>query len=454
MKRKWLYIAAAVFFGALIILAIGKNQGWIGKEDVIKISTEKAGNRDIVEIVTANGKIQPELELIITPDVSGEIVELTVKEGDKVKKGQLLAKIDPEIYMSTLERMEATLNTQKANLANSQAMEMQSKAQYLKSKSDYDRSKKLAKKGAISDADLETAKANYESSKASFTGSQKSVLAAKYNVKSSQAALKEARLSLNKTSIYAPMDGTVSRLSKELGERVVGTSQFEGTEIMRIADLTRMEVNVEVGENDIVRVSHGDTAIIEVDAFQDRKFKGIVTEIANSAKVTGIATEQVTNFEVKISVLRESYMDLIPKNNPEGSPFRPGMSATVDVRTEIKSGILTIPIQAVTTRKDTVKTSYLDKAKKDDRPKTKEEKEKEKKDELAKLKEYVFVYKNGVARIRQVETGIQDDEYMEILDGLKEGEEVITAPYSAVSRKLESGNKVEKVAEDQLYDKD
>ena len=399
----------------LIILAlVGKKAGWFGKELTVKVATEKVAVNPIIEAVTANGKIQPETEVKISPDVSGEIVELNVKEGDFVQKGTLLFKIKPEIYVSARERAAATLNSTKARLA-------QVEAQLIQAELAYNRSKKLFEENTISKADFEQAESQYKMAMAEKQS-------AEYSVKSSEASLKEANENLVKTTVYSPMTGTISSLLVELGERVVGANMMTGTEVLRVADLNRMEVMVEVNENDIIRVKLGDTAIVEVDAYLDRDFKGIVTEIANSANTLGSTSDQVTNFKVRILILKESYEDLISEKNP--SPFRPGMSASVDIYTSSKSNVLTVPIQAVTTRTDTLST---DPAAKD------------------KIRTLVFLSDGTHALARDVKTGIQDNVNIEILEGLSEGDEVIVQPFSAISKKLSDSTLIEVVAKEDLF---
>jgi len=399
----------------LIILAVvGKKAGWFGKEATIKVATEKVAVNPIIEAVTANGKIQPETEVKISPDVSGEIVELPVKEGDFVQKGTLLFKIKPEIYISSRDRAAATLNSTKARLA-------QVEAQLIQAELAYNRSKKLFEENTISKADFEQAESQYKIAVAEKQS-------AEYSVKSSEASLKEANENLIKTTIYSPMTGTISSLLVELGERVIGANMMTGTEVLRVADLNRMEVMVDVNENDIIRVKLGDTAIVEVDAYLDRDFKGIVTEIANSANTLGTTSDQVTNFKVRILILKESYEDLITEKSP--SPFRPGMSASVDVYTSSKTNVLTVPIQAVTTRTDTVNTDP------------------EAKDLIRTL---VFVSDGTYALARDVKTGIQDNVNIEILDGLKEGEEVIVQPFTAISKKLSDSTLIEVVDKESLF---
>ncbi len=454
MKRKKI-IRIAIIAGVVLIvlLVVAKKAGWLGQGDIEKVATEKVEKRTLVEMVSASGKIQPEVEVKISPDVSGEVVELLVKEGDKVKKGDLLAKINPDIYVSNLDRMKATLNAQKAAEANAKARVAQVRAQFINAKASFERNESLFKQSAISKAEYDAALSAFEVAKEEVTAAEESYSASKYNVTSYEASVKEASDNLKKTSIYAPVDGTISLLSIEKGERVVGTSQFAGTEIMRIANLSEMEVEVSVNENDIVRVSLGDTALVEVDAYLNRKFKGIVTEIANSANVSGtVTTDQVTNFKVKIRILRESYDDLIPADRPDQSPFRPGMSATVDIQTETRRNVLSVPIQSVTTREDTTKKEEA--TKKEDQAVATEGdhqvvKVKDKKGES--VPEYVFVYRDGKVVQQKVKSGIQDNTYIQILEGLKEGDEVISAPYTAITRKLKDGQKVEKVDKKELF---
>ena len=349
------------------------------------------------------------MEVKISPDVSGEITELTIKEGDWVEKGDLLLRINPEIYAANLDRMKASLNNMKSNLS-------QQKAQLRDTELKHNRNTNLFDKKAISSAEYETSQNNYEMAKLAVEASQ-------YSVKSSEASLKEAQNNLNRTSIYAPISGTISRLNVEKGERVVGTAQMTGTELLRIADLSYMEVVVDVNENDILRVNLGDYAEVNVDAYMKDKFQGVVTEIANSANLSGTSADQVTNFEVKIRIEKSSYDYL---NKSYTHPFRPGMTASVDIHTEIKENIKLISIQSVTTRKD---SSSVDRSAKYNY--TKEFNEKE-------AFECVFIHKNGKALIKTVETGIQDDQNIEIISGLNEGDEVIKAPYSAVSKKLKN----------------
>lgn len=417
-----------------------------------EVITEKATKRNIVEIVSANGKIQPETELKITSDVSGEIVDMLVKEGDQVKKGQLLCRIKPDIYESTIERVEASVNSTKANLKTNIAQLEQAKANLSNAEATHARNKKLFDQNAISQQEFDASKAQYEAAKANVEGLQENIKASEFNVKGMEASLKEASTNLDKTYIYAPVDGTVSKLNVEKGERVVGVTGLQGTEILRLANLNEMEVSVEVNENDIIRVHKNDTALIEVDAYMDKKFKGIVTEIANSANTTGITADQVTNFVVKIRILRESYMNLVSETNP--APFRPGMSASVDIQTKRVTNVISIPIMAVTTRNaDSTKVKKMDDEDDYDTKVTNEESEKAKEKEKTtdELKEYVFVIKDGKADMLTVKTGIQDNDYIEIVSGVSDGQEVITGPYGAVARTLRKGTKVKVVDKDKLF---
>lgn len=445
MKKKWYYIAGGVLLVIITVLAINKRNN----KDLQKVSTEAAETRTLIETVSANGKIQPETDIKISPYISGEVIELRVKEGDRVKKGDLLARIDPEIYQSVYDQSVAQLNSQKANLANTRAMLSQVDSRFKNAENIYKRNKALWEQKVISDADFETAKTNFEVAKADLEAAKQSVKSSEFSINSSEAGLKKAKEDLTKTAVFAPADGRVSKLSVEKGERVTGASQFSsGTELLRVANLNSMMAVVEVNENDIIRVKVGDTALIEVDAYINRKFKGIVTEIATSATTQGVSLDQVTNFEVKIHLLKESYQDLIPAGNPDYSPFRPGMSTTVDIQTKIEKDVLCVPLQAVTTRTDTSGRNILKRKKK-----VEENNEADKKSDITntEFKEYVFVYKDGNVKLKEVKSGIQDNTYIQILSGLEKGDEVVTAPFSAVSKSLKNGDKVEKVDKDKLF---
>jgi HlyD family secretion protein len=413
--NKLLKILLPVVVLLLIFAVIGKKQGWFGKAAMVKVAVENAENRTIIETITANGKIQPEKEVKLTPDVSGEIVELTVMEGDNVEKGQLLLRIKPDTYISQRDRSLAAISSARARLA-------QAEAQFIQAELSFKRSKQLFAEQTISKSDYEQAEASYSVAKAE-------VDAARFSVTSSEASLKEANENLIKTSIYAPMTGTVSMLLVELGERVAGTNLMAGTEMLRVADLSRMEAQVEVNENDIVRVKLGDTALIEVDAYLDKKFRGVVTEIANSAKITGVSADQVTNFDVKILILPESYQDLT--EGGKATPFRPGMSATVDIQTEVKDSVITVPIQSVTTRTDTTKVAS---GKTDD-----------------DLRTLVFITDGKYAIARDVKTGIQDNNYIEITSGIQDSDRIISAPFSAISKKLSDSTLIEILKKEELF---
>jgi HlyD family secretion protein len=414
-NNKILKILLIVVVLLIIFAFVGKKAGWFGKALTIKVTVENAEKRTIVETITANGKIQPEKEVKISPDVSGEIVELTVKEGDNVEKGQLLLRIKPDTYVSQKDRSLAAISSARARLA-------QSEAQFTQAELSYKRSKQLYDEQTIS-------KSDFEQAEATFTVAKSEVDAAKYSVVSAEASLKEANENLTKTSIYAPMSGTVSMLLVELGERVAGTNLMAGTELLRVADLSRMEAQVQVNENDIPRVKLGDTALIEVDAYLDQKFKGIVTEIANSAKTTGVSADQVTNFDVKILLVPSSYQNLIDAGDK--NPFRPGMSATVDIRTQSKAEVITVPIQSVTTRTDTAKIAG-----------TPSEKD---------IRTIVFVTDGKYALAKDVKTGIQDNSYIEITSGVNVNDRVISAPFSAISKKLSDSTLIEIVKKEELF---
>jgi HlyD family secretion protein len=440
-----------VIIGGVVLIAIVAAVKLSGGNKPVEVYVEKAAVRDIIEIVSATGKIQPETEVKISSDVSGEITEMLVKEGDQIKKGDLLCRIRPDLYVSAFDRVNATVNTSKANLKGAQAQLEQARASLANSEAVYNRNKKLLEQNAISQQEFDAIRAQYEGAKANMQALEASVNASQYNILSSEAALKEANTNLEKTYIYSPVDATVSKLSVEKGERVVGVSGMAGTEILRLANLNEMEVSVEVNENDIIKVHRNDTAIIEVDAYMQHKFKGIVTEIANSSNSMGISVDQVTNFTVKVRMLRESYSFLVSDKNL--IPFRPGMSASVDIQTRRVKNIIAVPIQAVTTRN----SDSLDLGKNEDEfdrnvKVENENEEKEKKKLEEKTKEYVFVTeKNGEAKQVEVVTGIQDNDYIEIASGITKGQEVICGPYSAVSKTLKDKSKVKLIKKEDLY---
>ena len=444
-KIWWILGGVVVLLGGG--LAIAKQQGLIGKEPSTEVEFTKAKKADIIERVSASGKIQPEIEVKLSPDVSGEIVGLYVNEGDSVRAGQLLLKIRPDNYESLLSRAEAQVNSSKASVEQAKSGQSQSESRLLKAKIDYDRNKRLHDDKVISDADFDQFNSQYLVAKQDVESAKANVQAAVFNVKSTEAALKEARANLTKTTIYAPQSGTVSKLNVELGERVVGTSQMAGTELLRIANLNKMEVRVNVNENDITRVSMSDTVIIDVDSYSasGRKFKGIVYEIASSANGLGgtsaaaaVSSDAVTEFEVKIRILRSSYSDLIV--GKRSYPLKPGMTASVEIITNRKMGVLSVPLATVTTRDPTMKPEGDKKEGEEDN-----NQEPEKVIKKDKIKEVVFVMdKDSKAKLREVKTGISDFENIEILSGLKEGETIISGPYITVSKKLKEGELVMK----------
>ncbi len=448
MKRIYWIIIIGVLT-VLVVVAVMLSGG----NKPAEVYTEKAAIRDIIEIVSATGKVQPETELKISSDVSGEITEMLVKEGDQIKKGDLLCRIRPDLYVSAFDRVNATVNTSKANLKTAQAQLDQARASLANSEAVYNRNKKLLDQNAISQQDFDAVKAQFDGAKANVQALEASVNAGQFNIMSSEAALKEANTNLEKTYIYSPVDATVSKLSVEKGERVVGVSGMSGTEILRLANLNEMEVSVEVNENDIIKVHKNDTALIEVDAYMDKKFKGIVTEIANSSNSSGISVDQVTNFVVKVRMLRESYSFLVNDKNP--IPFRPGMSASVDIQTRRVSRVTTVPIQAVTTRnQDSLVNPNGDDFNQPEVKVENENEEKERKKPEEKIKEYVFINANNEAKQVEVKTGIQDNDYIEIISGIDKGQEVICGPYSAVSKTLKDKRKIKVVKKEDLYKTD
>ncbi|WP_026235882.1 efflux RND transporter periplasmic adaptor subunit [Echinicola pacifica] len=421
-SNKLIYILLGVVGALVVLIVIGKATGLVGGAPETEVEIKSASKKTIVEKVSASGVIEPQIEIKLSPDVAGEIIELNVQEGDSVQKDDLLVKIRPDNFISALDRMKANYNQQKANLAQAIANLKRSEAQFDRSKLEFTRNESLYDSKVISDAEYEQARADYISAENDLKASQQSVQAAEYVVKSSQASVDEANENLRLTNVFAPAGGIVSKLLVEQGERVVGTQQMAGTEMLRIADLNKMEVRVDVNENDIVRLSIGDTTIIEVDAYSHtgKKFTGVVTSIANSANEKA-SQDAVTEFEVKIRVVNESYRDLITKENKY--PFRPGMTASVEIITEKKENILSVPLASVTTREEVrVDTTNLD----------------------SDLQELVYVLDGNVAKQKKVKTGISDFENIEIIEGLSEGEEIIAGPYFVVSKGLKEGDLVKK----------
>jgi HlyD family secretion protein len=421
MSKKTIYIlvgSAVVIIAVLIGLS---KAGIIGNKDKgkeIEIANVETGT--IVETVSATGKIQPEIEVKISSEVSGEIISLNVKEGQVVKKGDLLVKINPDLYTSGYNRSVSNLSGTKAGLS-------QSDASFNEAKANYDRNKALFEKGIISKSDWDKSVASFEVAKANKQS-------AYYNVQSASATVNEAKDNLGRTTIYAPADGTISMLNVELGERVLGTQQMAGTEILRVANLNNMEVEVDVNENDIVKIKVGDLANVEVDAYLKKQFKGVVTSISNSAS-TALTADQVTNFKVKVRILKQSYQDLVVGRPLSYSPFRPGMTATVDIITTTKVNVVHVPISSVVVKSDTAAVKEI----KMDSPEEDNKKPAPKSD---KKLECVFVKVGDKAKIRIIKTGIQDDANIEVVSGLKKGDVVITGPYTTVSKDLNSGDKV------------
>ena len=434
MKKIILWTVLAITLISLILFALMKS-GKLGQGKQSKVAVEKVALHDIIETVTASGKIYPVSEVKISPDVSGEITDLIVEEGDSVRRGQILATINSTTYKSMVNRATAQLNQTRSGVSTANAQTQQAKAQLDQATATYQRNKQLFDEQVISAAEFEGALAAYKSAQASYKSAMETIRGNQYGVASAQANVSEAMQNLRKTTIYAPMSGIVSKLFIKKGERVVGTMQMAGTEIMRVADMSKMKVDVEVGENDIQKVKYGDTSTIEVEAYPNRKFKGLVVQISQSSTATGMnqslssLTDQVTNYTVSIEILPESYSDLLQQDKRH-FPFRPGMSATVEIRTKYNMQVMGIPINAVTTREDADSTV--------------------KKDEI---REYVFVVRNNKATLVEVKTGSQDNTYIEILSGLKLGEEVIIAPFSAIARTLKANDKVQIVPKKELYDK-
>ena len=426
MSKKTVTIIVIAVVVLLALLIGGKKAGWFGKQGNFKeVETKKIAKIDIIETVSATGKIQPEIEVKLSSEVSGEIIELPIVEGEQVKKGDLLVRVNPDIYQSSLSRTQAALQNVRAGLNQAEASLKEAKA-------NYDRNQQLYEKGIISKADWDKVISSYEIAQANRQS-------AYFNVQSSAATVNEAKDNLNRTNIYAPMSGTISKLDVELGERVVGTQQMAGTEIMRVANLTNMEVEVDVNENDIVKVNIGDSTIVEVDAYLKKQFKGLVTEIANSAD--GVLTsDQVTNFKVKVRILEESYKGLLKGKGENYSPFRPGMTATVDIITDKRENVVGVPISAIVIKTDTSSTKKA--IKKDAIESDSEEKF-----------ECVFIKEGDKAKLRVVKTGVQDNTNIEIVEGLQENDEIITGPYNTVTKSLKNGDAVEIKKEEQTKDK-
>jgi len=462
MNKKLLWIIGILL--VLIITLLGlKKAGIIGKEEGMNVSAEKAVRRDITEIVTASGKIYPEIEVKISPDVSGEITELTVQEGDSVKKGQILARIYADIYATQRDQAAAQVAGQQSVVSNSEAQLAALKSALELAQVTYDRQKQLLDDKVISRSEFEQAQNTLNTAKANYNAAEQSIRSNQAQVKSAVANLQKANKDLSRTALLSPMTGVVSLLSVKLGERVVGNSMMAGTEMMRVADVSAFEIRVEVGENDVQKITIGDTAVVEVDAYGNRKFKGVVTQIASSQKgaaqqttTAATSTTDVTNYEVKIRILQESYKDLVDPSKPRKLPFRPGMSASADIQTRTNRNVITVPINAVTVRdkNDTASVTSKPGAKPSGdsivTPPTGTETSAETDDRMIEI---VFVRKpDNTVKIVPVKAGIQDLNNIEIISGLNDGDEVITGPYTIVSKTLKNGSKVKVVPRSELFE--
>lgn len=431
MSKKNIFITLGVLAAVAILIAIGKNRS----KGELEVNVGKLEKRTIISTVSANGKIRPEAEVKISADVSGEITELYVQEGDTVKEGQLLLKINPDIYVTQRDRAKAGVSSSQSNYKTSQAQLTQAKARLTEQEAAFKRNEQLFKDQVLSQAEFDAATSAYAIAQSEVKAAEQRLAASRYGIDNSQASLSEANKALGRTSIYAPSDGVVSALNNEKGERVVGTAQMAGTEIMVISNFNNMEVIVDVNENDILQVKKGDTAVVEVDAYSDRKFKAIVTEISKSANNVGgmqMSADQVTNFEVKVRLLKSSYADLLEVSD---APFLPGMSANVEIQTEVKKDINCLPIEAVGTRVQELDSNASVKS-----------------GDEEVLDEIVFSVTDGKAVKHIVKTGIQDSRYIEILSGLDDVEEIIIGPYDAVSKKLDDEKKVN-VTDKKVMDK-
>ena len=443
-SNKILYILITVVVVLIVFTLVGKKAGWIGKEKETEVELASVVKTTIVEKVSASGMVQPVTEVKLSPDVPGEIIELNIEEGDSVKKGDMLVRIKPDNFISALNRSTAMLNQQKANYHSSLATLEKAKANLNLKKNEFDRQKKLYDQEVISEAEWQQSKQNYEIAVNDLESAEQSVKAAQYIIKSSEASVAEARENVMLTNVKAPMNGIVSKLSVELGERVVGTQQMAGTEMLRIADLNNMEVRVDVNENDIIRVSLGDTVIIDVDSYSymDKEFKGIVTQIANTANEK-VSSDAVTEFEVRIKILNESYRDLVEAGKKY--PFRPGMTASVEIITDVKKDVMAIPLGAVTTRDPNAEKDKKEEGDDDDTEEVSAEKSDSKSDEIV---EVVFVMEEGKAVMRQVKSGISDYDNIQILEGINEDDKVISGPFLVVSKRLKDGDLVKEKSEE------
>lgn len=434
-SNKLLYFLIGTVVLLLVFIIVGRSAGWIGKPKEIEVELARAARVTIVEKVSASGTVQPVTEVKLAPEVSGEIRELLVEDGDSVSRGKLLVKIRPDTWLSQLERAEASLNQQRANLVSAEASLARAEATYTRAEQEFERQKRLWNEKVISEAEWQLAQQNFKVAENDLKSAKQSVQAAKYIVRSSEATVNEARENVRLTSVVAPMDGYVSKLNVKKGERVVGTAQMQGTEMLRIADLSKMEVRVNVNENDIIRVHIGDSTLIDVDAYANtgKRFKGIVTHIANTAK-DKVSADAITEFEVRILILNSSYSDLVAEGKKY--PFRPGMTASVEILTSRKENVLSVPLAAVTTRSDEKKVSTASNTGSPSEPSKPAPKKED--------KVVVFVNERGVAKMVEVKTGMSDYDNIEILSGVTDSTEVVTGPFLVVSKRLKDGDKVRK----------
>jgi HlyD family secretion protein len=446
---KWVLI----IIGVMAVLFVGAKMLGGSSKSGTKVTAEKAQKRTIIETVNASGKVYPEVEVKISPDISGEVVELNVQEGDSVKKGQPLARIYADIYSSQRDEAAARVLQSQATVANSEAGLKALKAQLDQAKATYDRNKSLHDEKVISDAEFEQYQTQYNSALSQYNAAQQNIRSLKAATQSTQTSLVAANKNLSRTTLVSPMNGVISSLSVKKGERVAGNSFTLGTEMMRVAEMGTMEVRVDVGENDIVKVSIGDSADIEVEAYNNRKFKGVVTQIASSTKTNSATTGtsgDITNYEVRIRIDPSSYTDLADPSKPKRFPFRPGMNASADIKTKRKDNVVCVPIAAVAARVKGSDKSVAD-----------QKKEKEKATDAEEvtisgdeLEEVVFIIKqDNTVEKRTVTTGIQDMNFIEITSGLKEGEQIVTAPFDAVNKTMKSGDKITIVSKDNLFQK-
>jgi len=458
MKKKaiWIVVGIAVL---IIVLVLLKKAGVLGKDEGIKVSAEKATRRNITEIVTASGKIYPEKEVKISPDISGEVVDLKVtQEGDSVHKGQELAKIYADIYNTQRDQAAAQMSQQQALVSNMSAQLPGLKAAMDAAKRTFDRQKQLLDQKVISQAEFESSESAYKTAEANYMAALQTKNGNAAGVASARANLDIAAKNLSRTTVVSPIDGVVSLLSIKKGERVVGNSMMAGTEMMRVADMSKIEAIVDVGENDIPKVHLGDSAFIEVDAYNNRKFRGFVTQIASSVSTAGgstttISTNDVTNYKVHIRLSPDSYKDLIDPSRPKSFPFRPGMSASADIQTRTHTSVLSVPINAVSTREKNSDKNTQSNKKDDNSSDDAPDNSKTSATAQGDMDIVAFVLQPGdTVRKVKVKTDIQDINYIEVADGLKEGDMVITGPYSTVSKTLKSGTKVKVVPKDKLFE--